>query len=109
MHHKLSVHQQHSIALNSTNAAYLVLSRLYSDLIRLSLVHLYVFNQQQPIMKFHAFSLIAMFMVTANALTGSMDSMDDASGLVKRQDSDPFSTPTDDSILNCAPVFSASL
>ncbi|KAH6597735.1 hypothetical protein BASA50_004340 [Batrachochytrium salamandrivorans] len=45
-------------------------------------------------MKFHAFSLIAMFMVTANALTIPMDSMDDASGLVKRQDSGPTFTPT---------------
>ncbi|KAH9274086.1 hypothetical protein BASA83_003388 [Batrachochytrium salamandrivorans] len=34
-------------------------------------------------MKFHAFSLIAMFMVTANALAGPMDCMDGASGLVQ--------------------------
>ncbi|KAH9248627.1 hypothetical protein BASA81_013697 [Batrachochytrium salamandrivorans] len=47
-------------------------------------------------MKFHALSLIAMFMVTANALTGPMDSMGDASGLVKRQNPVPSPTSTDD-------------
>ncbi|KAH6578966.1 hypothetical protein BASA60_003452 [Batrachochytrium salamandrivorans] len=64
-------------------------------------------------MKFHAFSLIAMFMVTANALTIPMDSMDGASGLVKRQDSGPTFTPTNgpklrptvDLIFNTTPTF----
>ncbi|KAH9250039.1 hypothetical protein BASA81_012172 [Batrachochytrium salamandrivorans] len=45
-------------------------------------------------MKFHAFSLIAMFMVTANALIIPMDSMGDASGLVKRQEPNPTEDPT---------------
>ncbi|KAH9245721.1 hypothetical protein BASA81_016781 [Batrachochytrium salamandrivorans] len=45
-------------------------------------------------MKFHALSLIAMFMVTANALTAPMNSMGDASGLVKRQN--PVPEPTDE-------------
>ncbi|KAH6600830.1 hypothetical protein BASA50_002035 [Batrachochytrium salamandrivorans] len=44
-------------------------------------------------MKLLALSLIAMFMVTANALIIPMDSMGDASGLVKRQDSDPKPNP----------------
>ncbi|KAH6564204.1 hypothetical protein BASA50_005707 [Batrachochytrium salamandrivorans] len=49
-------------------------------------------------MKFHAFSLIAMFMVTANALVVPMDSMGDAPELVKRQDPAPTSTHTDNSV-----------
>ncbi|KAH6591523.1 hypothetical protein BASA50_008699 [Batrachochytrium salamandrivorans] len=67
-------------------------------------------------MKFHAFSLIAMFMVIANALVVPMDSMDGASGLVKRQDSDPkpnpnpaapssSPTPTEDAKPMLTPVF----
>ncbi|KAH6567147.1 hypothetical protein BASA50_010090 [Batrachochytrium salamandrivorans] len=65
-------------------------------------------------MKFSAFSLIAMFMVTANALVVPMDSMGDASGLVKRQDSDPkpnpaapssSPTPTEDAKPMLTPVF----
>ncbi|KAH6597154.1 hypothetical protein BASA50_004658 [Batrachochytrium salamandrivorans] len=53
-------------------------------------------------MKFHALSLITMFMVTANAVVVPMDSMGDASGLVKRQEPNPEPTdepkpsPTDD-------------
>ncbi|KAH6588441.1 hypothetical protein BASA50_010735 [Batrachochytrium salamandrivorans] len=47
-------------------------------------------------MKLSAFSLIAMFMVTANAVVIPMDSMDDAPGLVKRQDSGFVLRPTDD-------------
>ncbi|KAH9264200.1 hypothetical protein BASA83_012340 [Batrachochytrium salamandrivorans] len=45
-------------------------------------------------MKLSAFSLIAMFMVTANALVIPMDSTDDASGLVKRQSPNPTEDPT---------------
>ncbi|KAH6595397.1 hypothetical protein BASA50_005915 [Batrachochytrium salamandrivorans] len=67
-------------------------------------------------MKFHALSLIAMFMVTANALIIPMDPMGDASGLVKRQDSDPnpkpnpaapssSPTPTEDAKPMLTPVF----
>ncbi|KAH6566493.1 hypothetical protein BASA50_011371 [Batrachochytrium salamandrivorans] len=47
-------------------------------------------------MKFSAFSLIAMFMVTANAVVVPMDSTDDAPGLVKRQNPVPVPSPTDD-------------
>ncbi|KAH6600534.1 hypothetical protein BASA50_002234 [Batrachochytrium salamandrivorans] len=53
-------------------------------------------------MKLLALSLIAMFMVTVIALIIPVDSMDDASGLVKRQNPVPVSAPTDDPVLNRA-------